>query len=127
MHILLQIVVNCSPRIILLQWLSRSYLQRRRLHNCFLRLIVVTFIQGRQKGIHRTLTLFLFIYLSMFLSVFLISLFIHIYLFSRSRSISSMAGLTILETTIGNSNQELWKHLKPQSVLEGIRYRVLEK
>ena len=30
-------------------------------------------------------------------------------------------GLTILETTIGNSNRDLWKHLKPQSVLEGIR------
>merc|ERR1719495_2385241 len=37
------------------------------------------------------------------------------------------SGLTILETTIGNSNQELWKHLKPQSVLEGIRSTVANR
>jgi len=37
------------------------------------------------------------------------------------------SGLTILETTIGNSNRDLWKHLKPQSVLEGIRSTVANR
>jgi len=37
------------------------------------------------------------------------------------------SGLTILETTIGNSNSELWHKLKPQSVLEGIRSTVANR
>jgi len=37
------------------------------------------------------------------------------------------SGLTILETTIGNSNSDLWHKLKPQSVLEGIRSTVANR
>jgi len=37
------------------------------------------------------------------------------------------SGLTILETTIGNSNNKLWHKLKPQSVLEGIRSTVANR
>ena len=37
----------------------------------------------------------------------------------------SSLGLTIIETTIGNSNPELWKLVKPQTLLEGIRFVTL--
>jgi hypothetical protein len=37
------------------------------------------------------------------------------------------SGLTVIETTIGNSNPELWKLLTPQSVLEGIRSTVANR
>jgi len=36
-------------------------------------------------------------------------------------------GMTIIETTIGNSNPDLWKLLKPQTVLEGIRSTVANR
>jgi len=37
------------------------------------------------------------------------------------------SGLTIIETTIGNSNPELWKLVKPQTLLEGIRSTVANR
>ena len=38
------------------------------------------------------------------------------------------SGLTILETTIGNNNKDLWRYVTPeQSVLEGIRSTVANR
>lgn len=37
------------------------------------------------------------------------------------------SGLTILETTIGNSNPDLWTKIKPQTMLEGIRSTVANR
>ncbi|XP_023326751.1 putative phospholipase B-like 2 isoform X2 [Eurytemora carolleeae] len=37
------------------------------------------------------------------------------------------SGLTVLETTIGNSNPDLWTQLTPHSVLEGIRSTVANR
>jgi len=37
------------------------------------------------------------------------------------------SGLTIIETTIGNSNPDLWSKVKPQSMLEGIRSTIANR
>jgi len=48
-------------------------------------------------------------------------------IFSGDDFTIASTGLTILETTIGNSNPELWSKLKPQSMLEGIRATVANR
>ena len=49
-------------------------------------------------------------------------------LFSMDDFTLTSAGLTVIETTIGNSNADLWSHVTPSGcVLEGIRSMVANR